>query len=317
MLSTENLSSQNKSMRREVQESLIRCYLQTGQLRQAEEGLEQLLPDCVTDDHYCQALILKKKIYKESGNIEAEAQSIHHLLFHHPNNSNFWADLGDLYGRQLALNDNRSHTTNSEQSKTEVWRTGAHLCPECSSYVEKSTATCDCTDTPGSDNSNKLSSGQQEPRDSCCEKDTCRCTDPTNSADTPNIEGLNLHTKIDPKDYEKVNDGDEDGLFVGICPKLAILTCYSRARLLLQCVHSTVGSFIKDRNTAFVRQLEEKIQNLHLKDSVVEAAEQFVRNDLFEDDRLEETESKEQAFSDGAVTVFEFNQRWFLRAKNL
>ncbi|WAR23638.1 CH076-like protein, partial [Mya arenaria] len=63
--------------------------------------------------------------------------------------------------------------------------------------------------------------------------------------------------------------------------------------------------------------LEEKIQNLHLKDSVVEAAEQFVRNDLFEDDRLEETESKEQAFSDGAVTVFEFNQRWFLRAKNL
>ncbi|XP_052230526.1 uncharacterized protein C8orf76 homolog isoform X2 [Dreissena polymorpha] len=336
------LGGQIRTMRREIQESLVRCYLHIGWHTEAAKGIDLMMGDCLTVDHHCQAFMLKLEVHKASGDLTEEIRVLYQLISLHPVNAFFWLKLADAYSR-LGEKHNRvpAHTQLIEGSSSLTSKSGT----ECATVVKINNdqntgiislehSDYDINKQQDQHNSKKRSAGHDENVNDEINKEImsfhirgAAVRDPSTSTGDGNVgDGEEIVLGVDKLDLEseqaRKGSGEQDAiknsdanitqLFVEYPYDLILLTCLVRARLILQCVQSTVGTFIKDRNVALVNEINRKIECLGIDGLLAESVCKFVRRDIVEDDVKDEnsqTQTIEHTLN--MISTEDFHRRWF------
>ncbi|XP_045157921.2 uncharacterized protein C8orf76 homolog [Mercenaria mercenaria] len=314
--SLDRLGIHNRTMRRELMESLARCHMQNKDFEMSKKYAEHVMSDCLTVENYCHTLMLQQQLYRCSGDLLSELRVLHQLITLHPVNAQFWLKLIDLY-EKIRESCNTQHDESSMKILDEMDKYTSEL-KEDVIVNQKNTD----NEKMGSCEKCRVNTQNCEKSKECASHVCCtQCIKQNTYMKCTGICPIDkLHqVSLNETKGKEMNQSGTEHLNQALSAypvDLALLTCYIRARLILSGVQGTVGSFIKDRNIQLVDMLNKKIQDLKVQDSVLENVTQYIRHDMFEED-ADDSESKPDQNQDikvvmeNVVTTEDFNTRWF------
>ncbi|XP_060583188.1 uncharacterized protein C8orf76-like [Ruditapes philippinarum] len=326
--SLDRLGEHNRTMRRELMESLARSHMKTGEFQASQKYVENVFIDCLTPENYCQTFLLQQQLYNNSRDILNELGVLQKLITLHPVNAQIWLKLVHVYekiSQSLKLQeDNSKNDTNDETKKfanvskdnenEEITKNSKELsCEKCAMNAKRCEENHVCT----SYDSLKQSNTQDTRVDLIGPHD--------NLKESKDDSGETSVASLQEAKENVTNHIDIASLRRSITEypiDLMLLTCYIRVRLILSCVQGTVGSFIKDKNVQLVAEMNSKIEDLNVEEKVMEIVTQYINRDMFEDetdfaDNKTDSNQDVKATMDNLITADKFNKRWFSWIKEI